>query len=154
MFGNPFKDHLNDFASLVFRSGRIVPTKKLLNHDVKDGKNEEHIERLVAYLMLAVEICTDKASGTYEKLEEGVRERTGIQAPHIEDAFAHPTPCDAAIFGILTAHRAVVPPEHVTAVGTTVLLLFLVGIVIGFVLPSAETSESFFQVHALENKTK
>ena len=154
MFGNPFKDRLNNFASLVFRSERIVPTKKLLHHAVKNGKNEEHIERLVAYLMLAVEICTDKASGTYEKLQEGVRQRTGIQAPHIEDAFAHPTPCDAAIFGILTAYRAVVSPEHVTAVGTTVLLLFLVGIVIGFVLPSAETSECFFQVHALENKTE
>ncbi len=145
---------MNDFASLVFRSGRIVPTKKLLHHDVKDGKNEEHIERLVAYLMLAVEICTDNASGTYEKLEEGVRQRTGIQAPHIEDAFAHPLPRDAAVLGILTAYRAVVSPEHVTAVGTTMLLLFLVGIVIGFVLPSAETSECFFQVHALENKTE
>ena len=80
------------------------------------------------HLAVASDIVAYQVAGTPEELQQRVGKGAGVHSPYVEDTFADPLPCDVSVADLLTAYRAVVAPEHVTAIGTTALLQLLVGI--------------------------
>ncbi len=85
-----------------------ILTDYLHEDDIGQRHNEKHVDGFVADLAVAADVLADKVAGAPQKLQERGGQGTGVHAPHIEDAFAHPLPCDAAVAGLLRAEGAVV----------------------------------------------
>ena len=91
--------HISDVSHLFTRIGlkhAVDGTCQQIDHNTQHGNNRQHLDRRETHLPLTVDIVTDEISWTQEELQQCVRQRTGMHAPHLSNTVPHTVPCDRA----------------------------------------------------------